>query len=48
MPEIRLLFTCPHGGKNDDGSTTDPPIIELAVIFLTIFVQQPKDKDLMM
>lgn len=27
MTNIELLFTCPHGGKNDDESTTNPPII---------------------
>ena len=28
MANIKLLFTCPHGGKNDDGTTTNPPIIK--------------------
>jgi hypothetical protein len=27
MPNIKLLFTCPHDGKND-GTTTNPPIIK--------------------
>jgi hypothetical protein len=27
MTNIKLLFTCPHGGKNDDGSTINPPIV---------------------
>src|SRR5512133_983645 len=28
MANIKLLFTCPHCGKNDDGTTTNPPIIK--------------------
>jgi hypothetical protein len=28
MTKIKLLFTCPHGGPNDDGTTTNPPIIK--------------------
>jgi hypothetical protein len=27
MANINLLFTCPHGGKNGNGSTENPPII---------------------
>jgi hypothetical protein len=25
MANINLLFSCPHGGKNDDGTITSPP-----------------------
>ncbi|MGC2427895.1 MAG: hypothetical protein WA421_12740 [Nitrososphaeraceae archaeon] len=28
MTKIKLLFTCPHVGLNDDGTTTNPPIIK--------------------
>jgi hypothetical protein len=28
MTKIKLLFTCPHGGSNDDGTTANPPIIK--------------------
>lgn len=27
MTNIKLLLTCPHGGKNDDGISRNPPII---------------------
>jgi hypothetical protein len=32
MTKMKLLFTCPHGGQNDDGTTTNPPIIKRVTI----------------
>lgn len=31
MSNINLLFTCPHGGKNDNGSSENPPIIRRTI-----------------
>ena len=42
MPKIKLLFTCPHNGKND-GTTTNPPIIKRESIHFPVNICRPED-----
>lgn len=42
MPKIKLLFTCPHNGKND-GTTTNPPIIKREPIHFPTNICRPED-----